>query len=165
MEKLWAKDTEGVASASQSIKMPLFRDPLVGQWCRTEILSSSGQPGWRDVPTAFPVNTETCYKSHSSAYASWLLITSPMVGWCYFQPCSVNNYPSSTEIFFFQGTNLPLPLCWPTLPLTIFSALILKPGGLGTLWTGTQSVFLWDEVETKLQSSSCCSRMFVSFGA
>lgn len=115
MEKLWAKDTEGVASASQSIKMPLFRDPLVGQWCRTEILSSSRQPGWRDLPTAFPVNTEMCYKSHSSAYASWLLITRPVVGWCYFQPCSVHNHPSSTEIFFLQGTNLPFPLCSPTI--------------------------------------------------
>lgn len=163
MEKLWAKDTEGVASASQSIKMPLFRDPLVGQWCRTEILSSSRQPGWRDLPTAFPVNIEMCHKSHSFAYASWLLITRPVVGWCYFQPCSVHNHPSSTEIFFFQGTNLPLPLCSPTITLTIFSALILKPGGLGTLWTGPQSVFLWDELETKLQPSSCCSQMFVSF--
>lgn len=143
--------------------MSLFRDPLVGQWCRTEILSSSRQPGWRDLPTAFPVNIEMCHKSHSSAYASWLLITRPVVGWCYFQPCSVHNHPSSTEIFFFQDTNLPLPLCSPTITLTIFSALILKPGGLGTLWTGPQSVFLWDELETKLQPSSCCSQMFVSF--
>lgn len=35
MEKLWAKDTEGVASASESIKVPLFRVPLVSQGCRT----------------------------------------------------------------------------------------------------------------------------------
>lgn len=158
MEDLWAKDSfSKTEHKDPSVQWPsglcIDRSPV--QYINPR-LSEPRQPGRRDLPTDFTVadtvNIETCYKFHNFAYC---LLTPN------YQTHGGDGVISSLALlittlfpygcFFFQGINMPLPLCSPAIPepLTIFGALILKPGGEGTVQTsetGTQSDFLWDEM-------------------